>query len=91
MGEVSNNIINDISSTFKQLREEKFDRPEKLENLLEHYNNYKNCLSVLPKPEQFYSNIIDNKYIFDNILKYISRFVTPNDISFVCLLEVGTK
>lgn len=51
--EVSKNIINDIKSTFKQLREEKFDRPEKLKHLLDHY---KNCLPVLPKPEQFYLN-----------------------------------
>lgn len=79
--EVSKNIINDIKSTFKQLREEKFDRPEKLEHLLEHYNNYKNCISVLPKPEQFYLNMIENKSIFDNILKYISRFIIPDDIS----------
>ena len=79
--EYSLNIIKDISSTFKQLREEKFDRPEKLEHLLDHYNNYKNCLSVLPKPEKFYLNMIDNKYIFDNILKYISQFVIPDDIS----------
>lgn len=79
--EVSKNIIKDIRSTFKQLREEKFDRPEKLEHLLEHYNNYKNFLSVLPKPEKFYLNMIDNKSIFDNILKYISRFVIPENIS----------
>lgn len=79
--EVSKNIINDIRSTFKHLREEKFDRPEKLEHLLEYYNNYKNCISVLPKDEQFYLNMIENKSIFDNILKYISRFIIPDDIS----------
>jgi hypothetical protein len=79
--EVSNDIISDIRSTFKRLREEKFDRPEKLEHLLDHYNNYKNCLSVLPKPEQFYLNIIDNKSIFDHILKYISRFIIEDNIS----------
>ena len=79
--EVSKNIINDIRSTFKQLREEKFDRPEKLEHLLDHYNNYKNCLSVLPEPEKFYLNMMGSQSIFDNILKYISRFVIPEDIS----------
>ena len=79
--EVSKDIIKDIKFTFKQLREEKFDRPEKLEHLLDHYNNYKNCLLVLPKPEQFYLSMIENKSIFDNILKYISRFVIPDDIS----------
>tara|TARA_Y100000389_G_C17313046_1_gene438984 strand:- start:291 stop:650 length:360 start_codon:yes stop_codon:yes gene_type:complete len=79
--EVSKDIIKDIKFTFKQLREEKFYRPEKLEHLLNHYNNYKNCLSVLPKPEQFYLNIIDNKLIFNNILKYISRFIIEDNIS----------
>jgi len=78
---VSKDIINGIRSTFKQLREEKFDRPEKLEHLLDHYNNYKNCLSVLPKPEQFYLNMMDSQSIFDNILKYISRFIIPENIS----------
>lgn len=57
--EVSKNIINDIRSTFKQLREEKFDRPEKLEHLLDHYNNYKNCLKIQGKSEE---SIFECKY-----------------------------
>lgn len=76
----SNDIINDIRSTFKQLREEKFDRPEKLNHLVSYYNNYENFLPILTKPENFYITVLQSQPVFNNIVKYISRFVIPDNV-----------